>query len=168
MKLQSLFVAVSFALAAPWACAQWQWLDSSGHKVFSDRPPSADVPEKNILRRPGNVPRPAAPATEEASPATPAGAGAAKATKPSALDKEVEERRKKAEAAEADKKKADEAKQAAQRAENCSRARQALATLESGMRIAQINEQGERVIMDDAGRAAETQRIQAIINSDCR
>ena len=168
MKLQSLFVAVSLALAAPWASAQWQWLDSSGHKVFSDRAPPADVPEKNILRRPGSAPRPAAPAPEEANPAAGATPGAAKPAKPNALDKEVEERRKKAEAADAEKKKAEEAKLAAQRAENCARARQAMVTLESGMRIAQINEQGERVIMDDAGRAAEAQRIQAIINSDCR
>ena len=37
------------ALACTWATgafAQWQWLDKDGRKVFSDRPPPSEVPEK--------------------------------------------------------------------------------------------------------------------------
>ena len=44
------------AVACTWArgaAAQWQWIDKDGRKVFSDRPPPADIQEKNILKQPG-------------------------------------------------------------------------------------------------------------------
>ncbi|MGI9135158.1 MAG: DUF4124 domain-containing protein, partial [Rhodoferax sp.] len=53
------------------------------------------------------------------------------------------------------------------RADNCARARQAKASLESGLRINQVNTKGERVFMGDTERAAELQRIEAAIASDC-
>ena len=40
-------------------------------------------------------------------------------------------------------------------------------TLESGVRIATTNAKGEREFMDDKTRAAEMQRIEAAIRSDC-
>ena len=53
MKLLRLTL-LGLALALPAAgFAQWQWIDKDGRKVFSDRPPPADVPDKNILSQPG-------------------------------------------------------------------------------------------------------------------
>jgi hypothetical protein len=54
------------------------------------------------------------------------------------------------------------------RADNCQRARQQLATLDSGQRIARIGADGERQILDDTQRAAETQRAREAIASQCR
>ena len=87
---------------------------------------------------------------------------------PSALDKAVDERKKKAATDEAEKKKAEEARIAQEKASNCEQARQSKATLDSGMRIARVNADGERIIMDDAARQAETERIQGIIDSNCQ
>jgi hypothetical protein len=52
--------------------------------------------------------------------------------------------------------------------ENCARAKQAKANFNSGVRVSRINEKGEREVLDDAARAIEVKRIQAIMNSDCQ
>ena len=168
-KLLLLAVACTWAMGA---AAQWQWTDKDGRKVFSDRPPPPDIPEKSILKQPGGAPvaRPAAtPEASSAENATPAAAASKPAAKPVAAgkDKELEEKKAAAEAAEAAKKKAEEEKIARAKAENCTRARQAKATLESGVLMKQTNAQGERVIMDEASRNAEIKRTNDIIASDC-
>lgn len=149
------------ALAAGSATAQWQWIDGTGSRVFSDTPPPAGTPEKNILKRPG----PARPATVQA--AAPAAEAPAAATKPAGQDKELLARKKQAEEAEQAQKKAEQAKLAKARAENCERATRAKATLDSGIRIATTNAKGEREIMDDSGRASEAKRLDDIIRSEC-
>ena len=74
----------------------------------------------------------------------------------------------KADEAEAVKRKEEEEKITKAKVENCARAKQAKASLGSGVRIARTNDKGEREIMDDAARAAEMTRIQTIIESDCK
>ncbi|EJL76564.1 DUF4124 domain-containing protein [Variovorax sp. Varisp85] len=156
------------------ASAQWQWVDKNGKKVFSDQAPPPDVPEKNILRRVGPPPVSRANPNVDASPAegATAEAGAPAKTagtpKPTGVDKELEEKTKKAEAEEKAKRAAEEAKVAKAKADNCALARQGKATVDSGIRIAKVNAQGEREIMDDAARAAEQKRLQTVINSDCK
>lgn len=159
------------------AFAQWQWIDKDGNKVFSDRGPGADIPEKNILKRPGgrvavNVAASTAGTDETAANAAQAGASAAKAAasapKPSGVDKDLLEKKKKADEAEAAKRKAEEEKIAKAKAENCTRAKQAKAGFDSGVRIVKTNEKGEREVMDEAARAAEVKRIQSIMDSDCK
>src|SRR6476661_6960686 len=80
---------------------------------------------------------------------------------------DLEARKKQAEAAEAEKKKAQDAAMAEAKADNCKRAREAKATLDSGIRLSRVNAQGEREILDDNQRAAEGQRLQDIIGRDC-
>lgn len=178
MKLQKIVLALvtgaCTCLVATGAMAQWQWIEKDGSKVFSDRPPPLDIPEKNILKQPGGM---RAKAAEPAAPAASASTDAPAATnaapvlavpKASGVDKELEAKKKQAEAAEETRKKAEDAKQAKLRADNCVRAKQGKSTIDSGVRIAQTNAQGERIIMDDAARAAEGKRIDAIIASDCK
>ena len=146
------------------ASAQWAWRDAAGNRVYSDQPPPASVPDKDVLRQPGGVrsaPPEAAAAPEAAKPSS------APAARASAADKDQEAKRKQAEEAEAARKKAAEEKLAKARADNCIRARQAKATLDSGIRIARTNTQGEREILDDATRAAEAKRLDGIVASDC-
>ena len=153
------------------ASAQWQWIDKDGRKVFSDQAPPPDVPDKNILRRAGapvarhgTLP---APAVADATPGeTPA--PAASGPKPSGVDKELEEKARKAEEAEKAKQAAEKQKIAQAKAENCTRARQGKATFDSGIRVARVNAQGEREVMDDRARAAEAQRLQSVIDADCK
>lgn len=164
MNMIRPFIVLAACLYALSASAQWQWLDKDGRKVFSDRPPPADVPDRSILKRPGSrgpaLPAPAA----SAAPAAPVAAPAPQ----TGVDKGLEEKRKQAEAAEAAKRKEEEDRNARIRAENCSRAQQAKAGVDSGARIARVNEKGEREFLDESGLAAESQRLQTIINENCR
>jgi hypothetical protein len=145
--------------------AQWKWRDAKGRVTVSDLPPPREVPDKDILQRP------TAPAARTAgTPAATASAASAAvvAAASAPVDKNLEARKRAAEQAEKDKQKAEEDKLAAQRAENCKRARQHLAALDSGQRVARFNDKGEREILDDAGRAAETRRAREVIASECR
>ncbi|HXE22536.1 MAG TPA: DUF4124 domain-containing protein [Rhodoferax sp.] len=160
MSLSKAFLFGVACLLSASAMAQWQWVDKDGHKVFSDRAPPADIPQKNILMQPAAGALPASP------PAVAANAPAL-APKVNGKDKELDEKKKQADEAAAAKKKAEEEKVARAKADNCTRARQEKTTLDSGVRIATTNAAGEREVMDDAARAAETQRVQAIIESNC-
>lgn len=171
-------LAVFACLTGVSAFAQWQWLDKDGRKVFSDRAPTADIPEKSILKRPGGQAAKPAASIEAAANAEGAGPAsvktaasapqvAASGLKLSGVDKELEQKKKQAADAEAAKKKAEEEKITKAKIENCARAKQAKATLESGVRIGRTNAKGEREVLDDAGRADETKRVKAIMDASC-
>ena len=147
------------------AQSQWVWRDKGGQVNASDRPPPRDVPEKDILARPTvDVKRtfgaraPDAPSSGASAP------GAAAAP----LDRELQARKRTAEQEQAAKGRADEDKLALQRAENCRSARSHLSVLDSGQRIARVNEKGEREILDDRARTEDLRRAREVIASDCR
>jgi hypothetical protein len=167
--LRAFTLAAGALLASGAASAQWLWIDSAGNKVFSDTAPPPGTPDKNILRKPG--------ARAEIKPAEPVATGAAPAAaatpdpKVTGKDEQLEAKKKlaekqAAEAVQAQKKAAAE-KFAKTRADNCERAKRAKQTFESGVRIATTNAKGEREIMDDKARAAESRRIDEIVRSDC-
>jgi type IV secretory pathway VirB10-like protein len=162
MKIVRAGLVAIACFAATLALAQWQWLDSSGRKVFSDQPPPPGTPPEKILKQPGG--RAAEP---EPAQAASAAAPAAPAPKVSGRDKVLDEKRRAAAAAEAEKRKSEETEVAKSTAENCQRARESRATLDAGTRLSQVNARGERVIMDDAARAAERQRLDEVIKRDC-
>lgn len=177
MKLLALVWPALFAVTSTCAMAQWQWLDKDGRKVFSDRPPPADVPEKSIVSRPkgygslsgikssGTGPALQDPASPEAE---------AKAAPPAASksvdkgkDKELEAKKAAADKAEADKKRELEAKNQAIKADNCNRARKAQAMFATGRAIRMPNDQGQMVYLNDDQRAEEVQRVNEAISSNC-
>ncbi len=158
--LAGLLLALSSA-----ALAQWQWVDGTGRKVFSDTPPPSSIPEKNILKKPGAGASPAVVVVDPAAAAPAATAPAAPQVP--ARDTELEARKKQAEQVEEAKKKAETERMAKARAESCERARKAKITMDSGVRLATTNAKGEREVMDDKARAAESQRMEGIIRSDC-
>lgn len=169
------FAALAVAASLP-AHAQYQWIDGSGRRVFSDQPPPPGTPQKNILKQPAARPAAPAPAADEAessaadSTAAPAAAPQAstpQAAAPAAQDKALQEKLKKAEAEEAAKKKAEADRLAAQKAENCKRAISAKALLDSGQRIMQSDGKGGRSFMSPEQRAAETKRIEEVMRNDC-
>lgn len=160
----ALLVLALLAAAALPAAAQWKWRDGEGRITASDLPPPRHVPERDILQRPDLGLR----ATPAPAPASAASDAAAAAPQRAVVDSELEARRRAAEQEAAARKRADEARVAGQRAENCRRARSQLSALQSGQRIARINEQGGREILDDEGRAAEMRRANDLIASECR
>jgi hypothetical protein len=171
---QRLFLVV-FSLLSCSAMAQWAWTDEQGRAIFSDRAPATSVPDKRIFKRP--IPARLTP-NPEPTPNTGADAASAKTASPtqpaasavqtSGLDKELAERKKKAEQAQAEQRKFEEERVDKLKADNCERARQAQKTLESGVRLSRTNAQGEREILDDTARAAESKRLQAIMATDCK
>jgi len=161
MKIRNAMVLGVVWAASLSAMAQWQWVDKDGRKVYSDRPPPSDIPEQSILKHPGNRASAAAPAAPAAA------AASAAAPRVSGKDRELEEKKKQAEQQEAAQKKAEEEKYQKTRADNCARARQAKAGVDSGARIATTSKTGERVILDDDARAAESKRLQGVIQSEC-
>ena len=153
------------------AMAQWQWLDKDGRRVFSDRAPPMDVPDKSILKRPNSAPKalvPMAAADDSQGGAASLPAGAASRPMGTGIDKDLEAKKKQAAEAEAAKRKSEEEKVLKTRIENCARAKQAKASVNSGIRIAQTNAAGDREVLDDAARGDELKRIQTIIDSECR
>jgi type IV secretory pathway VirB10-like protein len=164
----ALLTVLCLLTASP-AYAQWAWRDANGRITASDRPPPRDVADKDIISRPKSEKRraesAAAPASAAQAASTPAAAAAPVKT---SLERDVEARKAKEEQEQAAKKKADEAKLAAQRADNCQRAKQQIASLDSGIRIARVGVNGEREVLDDAGRAGEAKRAREVISSDCK
>jgi hypothetical protein len=159
-----LTVALCAVSALP-AMAQWKWKDANGSVQYSDSPPPSNVKEADILQRPNAARRASVPTTSVA----PAPVASAPATSSAPkVDKELEDRKKKQDELEAAKKKEVEQKNAALRKDNCTQARNYMKSLEDGMRISRTTSAGEREILDDAGRAAEVKRTQAIIKSDCK
>ena len=158
---RSLALACCLVAAVGAAQAQWIWRDANGRVTASDLPPPRDVPDERIIQRPAA--RRAAPPPAEAS---------APASAPARVDAELEKRRRAAEAEQQAqqqaKQRADERKLAAARADNCRRARGQLIALESGRRLARINERGEREVLDDRGRAEEIRRAQEVVSAECR
>jgi len=172
MNRLSTLIALVFCLACGTVMAQWQWIDRDGRKVFSDRAPPPDIPARSILKQPGTSARPlASPIAQLEAPAKAASAAAESeipVPKLSAEDKDLTERKKQADAAAAAKEKAELQRLAKIKADNCERGRSAKALMDSGVRVSNTNAKGEREILDDAGRAAEVKRAQAIIASECR
>lgn len=144
------------------AHAQWKWRDKDGRVTASDLPPPREVLDKDIIQRPPEVRRvPAAPAASASATGLPAGPKGP-------LEREVEARKLAAEQQQAAKAKADEERLRTQRAENCRRARSHLAALDSGQRIARVNDKGEREVIDDRARVDEQRQAREVIASDCR
>ncbi|MCS4295426.1 hypothetical protein M2375_003669 [Comamonas sp. BIGb0152] len=192
MKLiKLLLLSVAMGIGAP-ALAQWQWVDKDGRKVFSDRPPGLEVPEKNIIKRPkgygslkgvqssgtGPALRDAAPAPQDgdagdgaatpgqaAAPAPASGAPAAKA--PTGKDRELEAKKAADAKTKADAEAAEKAKQAAAKADNCKRAQQAKSMYDTGKAVRAPNEKGEMVFQNAEQRAAEIKRTDEVIFNNC-
>jgi hypothetical protein len=164
--LTALAVLAALLCAVP-AQAQWKWRNAQGAVQYSDMPPPAGVPDKDVLARPASsltvTLRPAggaasAPVTPNAANAgmQPTAAASAASRPDGKRDTEEAAARRQAE------------ENARAQAENCRRAREYARTLESGMRVARLNDKGEREVIDDAQRQKELARSRDVISSNCR
>jgi hypothetical protein len=161
IRTLSLLLVCAFPLSG---FAQWQWIDLDGRKVFSDRAPPPEIPQKNIVKQPsGSI---QSLPTANLAPEGPA--SAASASKPSGKDPALEAKKKQAEDEEAAKRKTATDKVAQDRAQNCERARSSLTVLQSGIRMKAPNANGDMEYLSDTSRASEVQRVQAIVASDCK
>ncbi|OGB23515.1 MAG: hypothetical protein A3I66_02165 [Burkholderiales bacterium RIFCSPLOWO2_02_FULL_57_36] len=148
------------------AYAQYVWLDEKGVKQYSDIPPPASVPQKRILKEPGSpsptlATAPVAPVAEGTTPGT-----ADKDKGPmTTAERNADFQKRRAEQAEKDKKAAEETQRAADKAKHCEQARAYQRALQSGVRVAQTDKNGERSFMSDEQRAKEAQDAQRALDA---
>lgn len=161
--IRPLACLLATAAALPVAAQIYSWRDTNGKMHYSDVPPASG--EATVLR--ANA-LPAAPAAN-AEPGDKAAQAAPPADKPKTLaERELEFRQRRAQAAEAEAKAEQEQTAAAQRTAECERARNQLAALKSGQRMATYDAQGERVVLDDQRRAQEIERMGQLVDARCK
>ena len=143
---------VSTAAAVSAHAQSYQWRDSNGRLVISDRPPPPSVRDARPL-----------------NPAPPAASSAPESTAPrTTAEQNMEFRKRQQEARERSDKEAKEAAAAAQKRENCERARNQLATLESGNhRLVVPDGKGGEVVVEGDVKEAEMERTRKIIAESC-
>jgi hypothetical protein len=129
------------------AAALYKWTDASGHIVYSDQPPPGNV-KSEILKGP---PPPANP----------------NAMKEMAT-KELEYRQRQLDKAEAGAKASKDQATAKERADNCVQIKGQMQTLaQENVLLYRMNEKGERVVMDDAARRAEREKLGKWVRENC-
>jgi hypothetical protein len=173
MSFRHLLPLLLVALAAaPHASAQYQWRDANGRMVYSDMPPPASVPPSAVQRAParqtpaGTSGGSGAAASAPAAAPVPAAASATPA--PTLADREMEFRKRRMEREAAERKAAEAEAQSQRAAAACEDSRAQVRALESGMRVARVNERGEREFIDDTTRASQLEAARKSVREFCR
>jgi len=163
--LRILILCVTLAFAAAATAQMYRWIDKDGRVHYTATPPPAGT-KSRTLQAPVAPP----PASDDAAKDDAAKDGGAQAARKGPLtpaEQEQEFRKRQLEAQKASEKAAQAAKESETKQANCARAREALATFESGQRISRTNAQGERYYLDDAARAQETEAARQTVRDWC-
>jgi len=164
-RIAATLIMMSFALVAS---AQYVWLDEKGSKQYSDMPPPASIPQKNILKQPGRGYVSSPPPSESTDNSAKDAATDDKAKAPmTTAEKNADFQKRKAKQAEDEAKAAAEAKHAAAKAKACENARNYSQSLSSGQRIATTDKSGERSFLTDEQRAKELREAREVLN-ECK
>lgn len=155
-------LAVAGLVAAPSAAQQlYKYTGPDGKVVYSDRPPAEGAKAEKVTGRVSSV----APGGAAAA----SGGDAAKSGAPkSSAEQEQDFRKRRLEAEEKANKDAKLAEEKRAQDASCAAARRQLSGLQSGARVARINEQGEREFLEDNGVQQEIQRMQGEIARACK
>lgn len=152
-----LVVSLAFVLAASPAFAQqlYKWVDEAGKVHYSDQPPpqTAKSGKKLDIR--------VAPA------GAPASTAAAPAGGKSVADLDQEFRKRQLQKAESEQKSKKDAEVNAEKQRNCNDAKNRLATLERGGRVAKYGPNGETQYLSDEEIARDTVSQRKVVDSWC-
>jgi hypothetical protein len=157
--LRVLVFGLMLVVAAGASAQLYRWVDKDGKVRYSDTPPPGV--KATTLRPP--------PGSSAPAPA-PDGVAAAKDAKKGPLtpaEQEADFRKRQMQAQKAREKEDQASRDALAKQDNCARARESLASLESGQRITRAGADGERYYIDDAQRAAEIEKARQSVNSWC-
>lgn len=157
LRILILCVTLAFAAAAP--AQLYRWVDEDGKVRYGDTPPPG-VKTRTLRAPPGRAPVPDDAAKDS-------GAKDARKGPLTPAEQEQEFRKRQLEAQKAREKEALAEKEAGAKQENCARAREVLATFESGQRISRTGAQGERYYLDDEARARETEAARQAVRDWC-
>ncbi len=156
---KSVLLAVMLAFAASAFAQMYRWVDKDGRVHYTATPPPPGVKARTL-----QAPAAAVPADEAAKDAAAKDAPRGPLTP---AEQEQEFRKRQLEAQKASEKQAQAAKEAEIKQGNCDRARAALATYESGQRVARTNAQGERYYLEEDALARETDAARQAVRDWC-
>jgi hypothetical protein len=140
-------LVAAFIPAGTGMAALYKWTDASGRVVYSDQPPPGNV-KSEVLK----------------GPPPPANPNAVK----DLANKELEYRQRQLDKAEASAKAEKDTAAAKARADNCTQVKGEMQQLaQGGLSFYRMNEKGERVVMDDASRRAERERLGKWMRENC-
>ncbi len=164
-----LLLGALLSQAIPDAHAQWKWRDESGRVHYSDQPPPKSVPASQV-RQLGLATDPVVVGSAGAS--APGGAVAAEPAKPKSWQERALELRQREAEREAEREaKAREEEQRkseiASRTRLCDALRGEERSLESGLRIARVNREGEPIVLDDEERATRLKAVRRDLTTHC-
>jgi len=159
IMLRVLVLALMLAAAAGASAQLYRWVDKDGKVRYSDTPPTGV--KATTLRPPSGSTAPAP------APGSDAAAKDAKKGPLTPAEQEADYRKRQMEAQKARDKDAQASRDALAKQDNCARARESLASLESGQRITRTAADGERYYIDDAQRAAEVDKARQSVGSWC-
>jgi hypothetical protein len=135
-------ILLALLLSLPATAELNKWTDEHGNVIYSDLPPPASFKAETLR----SSPTPAAPAESKPEAANNNAETAKQARSRAAVEAE---NRKIAQA-------------------NCAAAQQNLRTLQSGMRMAEVNEAGEMIYLDDAQREQRIAKAKQDIAEWCQ
>ena len=165
-SLARLVLALGVAiLAASPAAAQplYKYVGPDGKVQYSDRPPPAGQKAEKVTGS-----RVSSVGSGGAAAAAASGDAAKSSAPKTAAEQEQAYRQRKMEAEEKAKKGEKVAQEQQQQAEACANARRDLSGVQSGARVARLNEAGERIFLDDAGVQNEIARLQRDVAANCK
>lgn len=166
LPVLSALILVASTISPALADKLWTWRDAQGRISIGDLPPPRDIPERDILKRPSGAAGRLPDAAASAAAPTASSASTTRTASP-ANGRSVSESRLESPPAAAASSASVDTRPAAQRAEVCARARRQLVLLESGRRIARVDAQGAREVLDDVTLAAELRNARQAIASEC-
>ncbi len=148
-------ILAALALAGTAHAQVYKCVDASGKTVYAQTP--CPRGERSTMLK-ANPPAPPPPVEGQSPGVNPK----------SAPQQEQEFRKRRLEQQEATKKSGEQEAQAKEKEENCRAARAQLAGLNAGMRQVRINQQGERVYLEDSQIEQEKARAQRAIDAACK
>lgn len=147
MQLRKLAVVVATCLPLAATAQVYKWVDAKGVTHYGQKPPATADSRELQLRDPTGGPSPKAAAAS-----------------PSVQEMENGFRQRQLERQQAE---AKEAAERAQRTQRCQSLRNNANGLKNARRVYVRNDQGERVIMEDAQRDAEIAKLEAAYSREC-
>ncbi len=148
-----------------------KWVDEHGQVHYSDQPPPANVKAQKVIPALGPEATQPAKATgtpPASAPAATTTAASAPAAAKTAAERDAELKKAKQAKEEAAKKAAQEQAIADTYKANCENAQRNLRMLQSGMRIAEIDTNGQRYYLSDAQRQERITKAQQDIATYCK
>jgi hypothetical protein len=160
----TLLLAALLQVSLP-AHAQWKWRDDLGRLHYSDQPPPPNVPSSRIMAIPGKAT--SAAMTGAAAPTANADASKASPGPKTWAERSMEIRKRDAQREAEGRKEEELARQAAALGQVCEGMRAEARTLESGMRLARVNAQGEQEFVSEEERTARLQSLRKDLQANC-